>query len=89
MGHVCPVRQVSAPAAAGGSWMLPAADAARDSQQQRQQQQRTCASATAPLADSMFWPDGQDMSYEALLALDRAAIQQLDGTYEHSCSAAV
>jgi hypothetical protein len=76
MGHVGPVRQVSAPAAAGGSWMLPAAAAARDSQQQRQQQQRTGASATAPFADSMFWPEGQDMSYEALLALDRAAIQK-------------
>jgi hypothetical protein len=83
MGPVGPVRQGSAPAAAaasgaGGSWMLPAAAAARDAQQQRQQQQqqRTGASATAPFADSMFWPEGQDMSYDALLALDRAAIQK-------------
>jgi hypothetical protein len=82
MGRVGPVRQNAAAAAANapgsnGSWMLPAAAAARDAQQQRQQQaQRTGVSATAPYADSMFWPEGQEMSYDALLALDRAAIQK-------------
>ncbi len=82
MGQVGPVRQNAAAAAASssgdnGSWMLPAAAAARDAQQHRHQQaQRTGASATAPFADSMFWPEGQEMSYDALLALDRAAIQK-------------
>ena len=82
MGRVGPVRQNPASYAAtlsgdNGSWMLPAAAAARDALQQRQQQpQRTGASATAPFANSMFWPEGQEMSYDALLALDRAAIQK-------------
>jgi hypothetical protein len=82
MGRVGPVRQNAAAASAissgnNSSWMLPAAAAARDAQQQRHQQpQRTGASATAPFADSMFWPEGQEMSYDALLALDRAAIQK-------------
>ena len=82
MGRVGPVRQNAAAAAANapgsnGSWMLPAAAAARDAQQQRHQQpQRAGVSATAPYADSMFWPEGQEMSYDALLALDRAAIQK-------------
>lgn len=80
MGRVGPVRQNAASATSAGnngSWMLPAVAAARDAQQQRHQQpQRTGASATAPFADSMFWPEGQEMSYDALLALDRAAIQK-------------
>ncbi len=82
MGRVGPVRQNAAAVSAissgnNSSWMLPAAAAARDAQQQRHQQpQRTGASATAPFADSMFWPEGQEMSYDALLALDRAAIQK-------------
>jgi hypothetical protein len=82
MGRVGPVRQNAASSGAhssgdNGSWMLPAAAAARDALQHRHQQtQRTGASAVAPFADSMFWPEGQEMSYDALLALDRAAIQK-------------
>ena len=80
MGRVGPVRQNAAGAHSSGdngSWMLPAVAAARDALQHRQQQpQRTGASATAPFADSMYWPEGQEMSYDALLALDRAAIQK-------------
>jgi hypothetical protein len=97
MGRVGPIRQQAAAAVASasgdnGSWMLPAAAAARDAQQQRHQQaQRTGASATAPFADSMFWPEGQDMSYDALLALDRAAIQKgvPKVTTLRSCSRAI
>jgi hypothetical protein len=82
VGRVGPARHNAATSSArvsgeNGSWMLPAAAAARDALQHRHEQaQRTGASATAPFADSMFWPEGQEMSYDALLALDRAAIQK-------------
>jgi hypothetical protein len=83
LGHVGAVRQNAVPATStaaadtSGSWMMPAAAAARDAQLQRQQQpQRTGASVSAPFAVSMYWPEGQEMSYDALLALDRSAIQK-------------